>query len=63
MIQEFAWASDSQCNIEKSILILLLEDASFDPANWNGEVVNKGQVFRHLRMPLGVDILGKKRFK
>ena len=43
-------------------MISLIEGQSFDPSCWNGEVVHKGEVFRHLEIPLGVDILPKQQF-
>ena len=45
--------SGSECNIEKSRLISLLEDIKFDYAGWSGEVVKRGNIFRHLGAPLG----------
>ena len=63
VIQKFAVASRSQCNIDKSSLTLLTEKDVFDPSYWNVEVVNKGQVFRNLGMPLTIDILNTQRFK
>ena len=47
VIQIFSIASSSQCNIEKSRLISLIEEHSFDPSSWNGKIVHKGEVFRH----------------
>ena len=35
----------------------------FDLSSWNNKVVNKGQIFRHLDAPLGVDISDKQRFE
>ena len=63
VIQVFALALGLQCNIEKSQMILLIEGSSFDPSNWNGKVINKGQVFWHLGASLGVDVSDKQRFE
>ena len=62
VIQTFALALGSQCNIEKSRLISLTEGYSFDPSYWNGEIVHKGEVFRHLGTPLGIGISAKQQF-
>ena len=48
IVQTFGVASGSECNIEKSRLISLLEDIKFDYAGWSGEVVKRGNIFRHL---------------
>ncbi len=45
IVQLFATASGSKCNIEKSRLISLTEGESFDPSSWYGEVISKGTIF------------------
>ena len=55
-------ASESLCNIEKSRLISLLENHSFDPSRWNGEVIHKGFVFQNLGSPLRVDCSKNPKF-
>ena len=62
VIQSFDVASGSQCNIDKSRLIFLTEGHSFDPSCWNGEIVHKGEIFRHLGTLQEVDISGKQQF-
>ncbi len=54
IVQNFATASGSQCSIEKSRLISLTEANSFDYAGWTGEVIRKGNIVRHLGIPLGM---------
>ena len=44
-------------------MISLTEGKSFDPSCWNGEVVHKGEIFRHLGILLGVDISPKQPFE
>ena len=60
IIQTFSVASGSQCNTEKSRMISLIEGHSFGASYWNGEIVHKGEVLRHLGTLLGVDIFAKK---
>jgi len=45
IVQLFAIASRSQCNIEKSRLISLIKSDGLDYAGWIGEVVGKGMIF------------------
>ena len=59
-IQIFAIALGSQCNIDKSRLISLIEGHSFGPSCWNGKIVHKGVILKHLGTPLGVDIFIKQ---
>ena len=54
IVQEFAMASGSQCNIEKSRRISLSEADSFDYADWTVEVIKRGNIVRHLGIPMGV---------
>ena len=54
IVQDFAVASGSMCNIEKSRLLSIVEDNSFDPSAWIGEIVPKGVVVRHLGAPIGI---------
>ena len=61
VIQNFAIASGSQCNIEKSRLISLTKGHSFDPSCWNGKFVHIKEVFKHMGTPLGVDISTKQQ--
>ena len=63
IIQLFATASGSKCNIEKSRLISLTEGDSFDPSSWSGEVISKGTIVRHLGVPIGVDVTDKQRLE
>ena len=63
LVQLFAQASGSQCNIEKSQLISLTKSDSFDYAGWTRDVVGKGKIFWHLRAPLGCYTLAKQAFK
>ena len=51
------------CNIEKSRLLFISKDNSFDPSAWIGEIVPKGVVVRHLGAPIGMDISDKQRFE
>ena len=60
-VQNFATTSRSQCNIEKSRLISPTEAGIFDYyASWVGEVIKRGNIVRHLGIPLGVGTSQKK---
>ena len=62
IVQLFAIALGSQCNIEKSRLISLMESDRFDYARWIGEVISRGMIFRHLKALLGCYITPKQAF-
>ena len=63
IVQLFATASRSQCNVEKSWLISLTESNGFDHAGWTGEVVGKGKIFWHLGAPMGYYKSPKQAFE
>ena len=44
-------------------MVLLIKGSSFDPSNWNGEMINKGHVFWHLGAPIGLDVNDKQGFE
>lgn len=57
-----AVALGSKSNIEKSKMITVTVDNSFDPTAWQGEEVNRVTKIRHLGAPLGVEVFEKERF-
>ena len=63
IVQLFAQALGSQCNIEKSWLISLPKSNGFDYAGRTGDVVGKGKIFRHLGAPLGCYTSSKQAFE
>ena len=63
IVQLFAKASGSQCNIKKSWLISLTESDGFDYARRMGDVVDKGKIFCHLGAPLGCYTSSKQAFE
>ena len=63
IVQLFAQALGSQCNIKKSWLLSLIQSNSFDYARWIGDVVGKGKIFRHLGALLGCYTSSKQAFE
>ena len=61
-MQEFATASGSQCNIEKSRLISLSEADFIDYAGWTGEFIKRANTVRYLGIPMGVGTYPKQAF-
>ena len=62
VVQLFAEASGSKCNIEKSKMISLAEEDSFHSNAWLGDVIPRGKNFRNLGAPLGVRTTFKHAF-
>ena len=62
LVQLFATASGSQCNIEKSKLISLSEEDGFDFSGWTGDIINRGNLICHLAMPIGEGTTNKQSF-
>ena len=62
LVQLFATASGSQCNIEKSRLISLTEEDGFGSSGWTGDIINRGNIIRHLGMPIGEGTTNKQSF-
>ena len=63
LVQLFAQASGSQCNIGKSRLISLTKSDGFDYVGWTREVLGKGKILRHLGAPLGYYTSPKQAFE
>ena len=62
IVQLFSIASGSQCNIEKSRLISLSEEDSFDTFGWTGDIVHRGNIVRHLGIPIEEGTTYKQAF-
>ena len=51
----FSLASGLKINMHKSVLISCIEQNILE-LGWSGKIVNRGEIFRHLGYPIGVEV-------